>query len=182
MNIWNQEKYIKAWNFASTVHNGQLVPGTKIPYINHIGLVAMESMSAIATQNELISSPDLLVLCAVLHDTIEDTDTTFQDIQNLFDVNIANGVQALSKKSNLSSKKEKMKDSLERIKLQPKEISMVKMADRITNLQPPPTHWKKEKIKNYRNEAIMILEELGGANQYLSARLQTKIIEYQKFE
>lgn len=33
-----------------------------------------------------------------------------------------------------------MKDSLKRIKKQPKEISMVKMADRITNLQIPPGH------------------------------------------
>ncbi len=81
MNIWNEEKYIIAWNFASSVHNGQFVPGTQIPYINHIGLVAMESMATIAVQNELIEFPDLFILSAVLHDTIEDTATTYQDIQ-----------------------------------------------------------------------------------------------------
>ncbi len=171
-----------AWNFASTIHNGQLVPGTEIPYIHHIGLVAMESMAALAVQNSEIRSPDLLILSAVLHDTIEDTNATFEDIKRLFGVAIANGVQALSKNKNLSSKEEKMKDSLDRIKCQPKEISMVKMADRITNLQPPPSHWSKGKIKKYRKEAIVILGELGSANSYLANRLQTKIVEYRKYE
>jgi len=61
MKIWSQDKYINAWNFASRVHNGQLVPGGKIPYINHIGLVAMEAMAAV-TQTDNINSPDLVVL------------------------------------------------------------------------------------------------------------------------
>ena len=72
MNIWNQEKYIKAWNFASIVHNGQTLPGTDLPYINHIGNVAMEAMAAIANDTR-INNPDLLVQCALLHDVIEDT-------------------------------------------------------------------------------------------------------------
>ncbi|WPL13535.1 hypothetical protein Thiosp_03339 [Thiorhodovibrio litoralis] len=33
MNIWNQDKYLKAWNFASKIHNGQKLPGSDIPYI-----------------------------------------------------------------------------------------------------------------------------------------------------
>lgn len=72
MGVLNQDKYIKAWNFASLVHNGQLVPGTETPYINHIGLVAMEALSAISETDD-IKSPDLLALCALLHDTIEDS-------------------------------------------------------------------------------------------------------------
>lgn len=42
-------------------------------------------------------------------------------------------------------KKLQMQDSLRRIKSQPREVWMVKMADRITNLQPPPGHWSEEK-------------------------------------
>ncbi len=38
MNMWDQDKTDKAWNFASHAHNGQLVPDTDIPYIKHIGM------------------------------------------------------------------------------------------------------------------------------------------------
>ena len=181
MNIWNQDKYIKAWNYASIVHNGQLVPGTEIPYINHVGLVAMEAMAAVA-QGTDITAPDLLILCALLHDTIEDTDASFDEIEKEFGVDVANGVMALTKNKDLPTKEERMTDSLKRIKSEPKEVWMVKLADRITNLQPPPKHWNKTKIAKYRIEAVSILQALGEANNYLAERLRLKINEYQKYE
>ena len=92
MNTWSQEKYIQTWNFASTAHNGQEVPGSGYPYINHLGLV--------------------------------------------------------------------------------------KLSDRITNLQPPPEHWDRKKIDRYRAEAVCIADELGGANNYLAERLRSKISDY----
>lgn len=163
------------------MHNGQIVLGTGIPYINHIGLVAMEAMAAVA-HDPAIVFPDLLVLCAVLHDTIEDTSTTYEEITALFGTDVANGVQALSKSSSLPSKEEKMKDSLERIRQQPNEIWMVKLADRITNLQPPPNHWSTEKISRYKQEAETILSELGGASAFLSERLREKNVSYGQYE
>lgn len=181
MSSWNPDKYIKAWNYASAVHNGQQVPGTGIPYINHVGLVAMEAMTAIIHSKE-VTSPDLLVVCALLHDTIEDTDTSFSEIEKEFGIDVANGVMALSKDEKFPTKEEQMNDSLKRIKSEPKEIWMVKLSDRITNLQPPPKHWDKTKIKKYKNEAIVILEALGEANIYLAERLRLKINEYHKYE
>jgi len=180
MKIWNQEKYIKAWNFASVSHQGQLVPGTENPYINHIGLVAMEAMSAI-TDTQKINNPDLLIQCALLHDTLEDTDCTYEDLQKAFGSEVAEGVSALTKNSELPSKNEKMRDSLARIKQQPQEIWMVKLCDRITNLQPPPERWHQNKIEAYRDEAVLILENLGESNQYLANRLQSKIDEYKQY-
>jgi len=176
--IWDQETYLKAWNFASSVHNGQSIPGSTIAYINHIGLVTMEAMAAIASDSS-IKNPDLLVQCALLHDVIEDTETTYNDVVDEFGVDVANGVLALSKDLSLSGKTEQMKDSLERIKQQPVEIWMVKLSDRITNLQPPPKHWNKEKIDSYRQEARLILESLGDSSTFLASRLQTKIAEYE---
>jgi GTP diphosphokinase / guanosine-3',5'-bis(diphosphate) 3'-diphosphatase len=64
MNSWDQEKYIKAWNFASKIHKRQFMPGSDIPYINHIGLVAMEAMAVIAGSDN-INDPDVLVQCAL---------------------------------------------------------------------------------------------------------------------
>jgi len=180
MTIWDQDKFIKAWNFASHVHNGQLVPGTDIPYINHVGIVAMEVM-AVIVRNKDIENPDLLVQCALLHDVIEDTSNSYEIIKGKFGVEVADGVLALSKDKIFPSKVEQMKDSIERIRKQPKEVWMVKLSDRITNLQSPPKHWDKEKIKNYRNEAILILEKLGEANLYLAERLKIKIAEYGQY-
>ena len=39
----------------------------------------------------------------------------------------------------------------------------------------------EEKMKKYRNEAILILEKLGEANQYLAERLKNKIAEYGQY-
>jgi len=55
---------------------------------------------------------------------------------------------------------------------------MVKMCDRITNLQPAPSGWDEEKNANYSKEAQIILEELGESNLYLATRLAKKIEMY----
>ncbi len=180
MNIWNPDKYTRAWNFASIAHHGQVVPSSKIPYINHVGNVAMEAMRAIAVDDK-INNPDLLIQCALLHDVIEDTSVTYEQIKEEFGVEVAEGVLALSKNKNFPSKLEQMKDSLTRIRQQPDEIWMVKMCDRISNLQPPPKHWNQDKINNYRQEAMLIEEKLGEANEYLAQRLQQKITEYGQY-
>jgi hypothetical protein len=54
----------------------------------------------------------------------------------------------------------------------------VKLADRITNLQPPPADWEDEKILKYVEDAQVILDELRDGNQYLANRLEAKISEY----
>lgn len=155
--------------------------GTDIPYINHIGNVVMEAMTTIARENSphpTIENPDLFVQCAILHDVIEDTEISYTVIAEKFGLAVAEGVLALTKNKTLASKLEQMRDSIGRIQQQPKEIWMVKLADRITNLQAPPKQWSQEKVKTYRDEAILILEELGDANPYLAERLGWKITQY----
>ena len=179
MNNWDQDKYLEAWNFASTIHNGQTIPGSDIPYINHLGLVTMEATATIVNKN--IKNPNILVLCALLHDSIEDTSTTYEDIRKKFGSDIADGVLSLTKNEEIPSKTEQMLDSISRIKNQPTEVWMVKLCDRITNLQPPPKHWDKEKIANYQNEARLILDQLGESSQFLAERLKRKIDAYDKY-
>ena len=179
MSSWDQDSYIKAWNYASSIHLGQTIPGSDISYINHLGLVAMEAMSAINGSD--IETPNLMILCALLHDSIEDTATSYEDIKKEFGAQVAAGVMALTKNEELPTKQLQMSDSLLRIKQQPQEVWMVKLCDRITNLQPPPRHWQKEKIENYRKEAMTILEQLGESNALLAERLKTKIDQYRQY-
>jgi len=181
MKQWNPEIYLKAWNFASIAHQTQLIPSSNVPYLNHIGSVAMEAMMAI-TYSDNIEHPNLLIQCALLHDVIEDTDISYEEIKKEFSIEVADGVLALTKNKKLSSKQEQMEDSLNRITQQPPEIWMVKMCDRITNLQSPPKQWSQKKIIKYRQEAILIWERLGKANQYLEQRLKDKITEYRQYQ
>jgi (p)ppGpp synthase/HD superfamily hydrolase len=177
MPLWNQDTYIKAWNFACIAHNGQCVPGSDLPYINHIGNVTMEVMAVIALGDEM-THPELLIQCALLHDVIEDTHVSYEELSHIFGPHVADGVRALSKDPSLKTKEERMNDSLRRIKKQPKEIWMIKVADRITNLQPPPTYWTQEKIKRYWKESRVIYQNLKESNVRLAQRLNEKIGNY----
>ncbi len=177
---WNQNLIQKGWNFASEAHKSQLVPGSDWSYLNHIGNVSMEAMNSVAFGG--VENPNLLVLCAILHDTIEDTEVTFEELETEFGGEVARGVLALSKNEALGTKREQMEDSLKRIKEQPKEVWMVKLCDRITNLQKPPYYWEKAKVATYKSEAQLILEELGSASLFLTERLTIKIEEYSQYE
>ena len=178
MTAWNQERVLAAWNFASLAHHGQCVPGTDVAYINHIGSVTMEVMGAISQDPGCTSEPELAILCALLHDTIEDTGTSFDTVAAAFGTVVANGVQALSKDKELSGRRAQMVDSIARIKGQPREVWMVKLADRITNLQRPPAHWAPGTIQAYGEEAVFILKALGSAHPGLAQRLGEKIEQY----
>ena len=174
---WCPDTFIKAYWYASNAHLGQQTPSKpKQPYIFHVSTVAMEVCNALTAEDFLY--PNLAVQCALLHDTIEDTAATYEDLKARFGVMVADGVQALTKDATMP-KPQAMKDSLTRIKQQPKAVWAVKLADRITNLQPPPPKWSVEKRRFYCDEARVIHSELGAASPYLASRLQAKIGHYQ---
>jgi len=75
-------------------------------------------------------------------------------------------------------KDEQLKESLMRILEQPKEIAMVKMADRISSMLPPPPNWSNEKIETIVGNAKLIRNMLGDASPYLSKRLKSRIAFY----
>ena len=102
------------------------------------------------------------------------------ELEKEFGIEVAEGVQALTKDDTIPDKSERMPDSLRRVKLLGKEVGIVKLADRITNLQPPPKHWEHEKISRYLSEAQRILEALSGKNEYLELRIASKIESYRK--
>lgn len=117
------------------------------------------------------------VQIALLHDTIEDLTTDFEELENKFGIEIAKAVFALTKNSELT-KEQQMHDSLARIKKLQLEVWAVKLADRITNLQQPPPNWDNAKKIKYQQEARTILNELKYGNDFLAKRLEAKIEEY----
>jgi len=147
--------------------------------MNHIGSVAFEVLTAAAIEKDF--NVHLAMHCAVLHDTLEDTALTYEELANQFGTTVAEGVLALTKSNTIADKQTKMLDSLARIKKQPKEVWAVKMADRIVNLYAPPFYWDNEKKKAYRAEAQLIYDALKGGNHYLAERLAAKIEAYQRF-
>nr|WP_320000345.1 HD domain-containing protein [uncultured Draconibacterium sp.] len=172
-----KEKYQKAIRFAGEKHGDQKMPGSTISYMVHVSNVAMEILSAYFSQPDF--DVDFAVQVALLHDVIEDTDTGYEELKTAFSERIAYAVLALSKNKDIPDKSERMKDSLKRILHLENEAGMVKLADRITNLQPPPKHWTKEKIGKYHVEVKYIRESLKHCNVYLSTRLQEMIESYQ---
>lgn len=172
---WSQDIYLKALRFAAGAHNSQKVPGTDLPYLMHVVSVCMEVTAVIGIEG--VEDPDLAVQCALLHDTVEDSDVTLSDINLLFGREVAAGVSALTKNKDLP-KEERINDSIKRILGMPGEIAIVKLADRVTNLQPPPAHWDEQRIRHYRKDAEIILEQLGSASQLLAERMRFKLAGY----
>ena len=167
------DRYVAALRFAAERHREQRVPGTELPYLVHVVAVAGEVIAALSDA----SDPDLAVSCALLHDTLEDTATTRDELAAQFGAAVADGVAALTKDAALP-KHERMLDSLRRIRLQPREIWLVKLADRITNLAPPPPGWTAERCRAYRTEAIAIADALGTASARLAHRIRDRIAGY----
>lgn len=173
-----QELYQKAFKFAGEKHHDQKVPSSEANYLLHIGNVAMEILVAFTEVPDF--DINFAVQVAILHDTIEDTETTFEKIQTLFGERVAKGVLALTKDEQLP-KSDRMKDSLLRINQLEREVGMVKLADRITNLQQPPSHWTKEKSLAYLEQAKVISTILSNKNDYLNRRLLQKIADYASY-
>ncbi len=164
--------------FAAEKHGSQKVKGSKIPYVVHLTNVAMEIFMA-ARKTHGFDLGYALQL-ALLHDTIEDTETTRQELEMVFGKDIADGVWALTGDPKLL-KEYRIPDCLAKIRRLPREVGAVKLADRITNLQAPPKGWSKSHIRDYLYDAQQILQTLRGSNDYLEKRLEAKITEYEKY-
>ena len=176
---WSQDSYLQAWDFACLAHRGQTyvghMTGVEYDYLNHPAAVTMEVLHALAFHPEY--DGNLAVQCALLHDVLEDTDTRYATLLAEFGQSVADGVSALSKDPNLP-KSAQMADSLQRIQQQPREIWLVKLADRISNLQYIPPHWSASKAAAYRVEAQVIADTLGAASPVLAQRLALHIQRY----
>ena len=162
--------------FASLAHDGQTMFEPKVGYVTHVVSVASNVLEAYENGEETFDL-DYALKVAILHDTIEDTNVTYEDIVSKYGKDIADGVRALSKDENVE-KELRMMDSIRRIKELKKEVAIVKLADRVYNIRCAPKGWSKEKKEGYLNEAKVIYKELSFANKYLANKLLTRINHY----
>lgn len=168
----------KAYEFAKQKHTGQIRHSKNgpIPYITHCENVYKIITNALSQEDADLKYAQIL---ALLHDTMEDTQTSYQEICDLFGKRVADGVSALTKNPNLP-KEQKLQDSLNRILLQEKEVAIVKMADRIDNITNLNPIWNKQKSLSYLSESVLIYNKLNKANKKFSNILLKTINNYKK--
>ena len=68
---WSQEKYVAALKYAAAAHLGQKGPGSELPYVVHVAMVAMEVISALQIEDRLdgdlaVKSPFCMTLSRML--------------------------------------------------------------------------------------------------------------------
>lgn len=180
---FDPEVYKRAIALAGKWHRKQKVPGSNLPYLVHVAKVAAEVIAA--TDGAKGVDRDLAAACAILHDTIEDAEPRDKpkvraEILEGFGREVLAGIEALTKDEAIH-KAERMADSLRRIRAQPREVWMVKLADRITNLEPPPSGWDVDRKRKYLSEAEEILAALAEASPALRARFEAKLREYERY-
>jgi len=159
--------FVKAVAFAADKHRNQRRKDAEAsPYINH----------PIALANVLANEggvSDVTVLCAaVLHDTIEDTETTPEELQAIFGHKVAAVVMEVTDDKSLekSLRKQRQVEHAPHIST---EAKLVKLADKISNLRDiiasPPADWSAERKQAYFDWAAKVVTGVRGVHPGLES-------------
>ncbi len=170
------DSYNQAWLFAAGAHAGQTLTASTLPYAVHLAMVANEVMAA--DRQAPIERLAETVQIALLHDVLEDTPVAFGELQTRFGEFVAEGAQRLSKV--VEGGKLPLETYLQRLATGAPQYAIVKLCDRITNLQPPPSSWARSKIAEYHGESQRILAVLGHVHGPSAERLRAKIDHYRR--
>ena len=160
----------RALKFAALKHRGQQRKDREAsPYINHPIAVA-----EVLWEVGRVREPTTLV-AGILHDTLEDTRTTVEELRELF------GDQAAAVVSELTDDKSLEKGERKRLQIEhAAHISpaarQVKLADKICNvtdiLESPPESWSPERKLGYVEWAEKVVERLRGTNEFMEERFR----------
>ena len=158
---------LRALAFAAHKHRDQRRKDVAAsPYINH----------PIALADVLVNEggvEEIEVLCAaLLHDTIEDTDTTRDEVAGAFGERVAAIVAEVTDDKTLA-KAERKEAQVEHAAHISREAKLVKLADKICNLRDvvahPPAGWSLERRREYFDWAKRVVDRLRGAHPGLEA-------------
>ena len=127
--------------FAVKAHSGTERRGKGFPYIVH----PMEAMEIVAT----MTSDQELLAAAVLHDTVEDTSVTIEEIRQEFGERIATIVEnesdkTIENKSEEESWHERKRAAIERLAKAPHDAKIVALGDKLSNMR---AIWRDYKVK-----------------------------------
>jgi len=158
-------KLLEAASFAAQKHSFQKRKGDDAaPYINH----PLEVANLLANVGE-VKDYNVLI-AAILHDTIEDTKTTEEEITELFGKRVCKYVLEVTDDKSLP-KAERKQLQIEHAPHLSTGAKLVKLGDKISNLTDvmnnPPAGWSKERRLEYIDWGEKVINGLRGANKNL---------------
>lgn len=157
----------KAIVFAAQCHSGQYRKDGKTPYINH----PLEVMNLVVTNVEKPHT-DVLI-AAVLHDVVEDTNVTSSEIKHMFGAHVAKLVAELTDDKTLS-KEERKRIQLSEVHLLSDEGKLLRLCDKICNvydiLYAPPGDWDLIRRMDYLHWSRNVVDKLRGTHKILETR------------
>jgi len=156
---------VKAAQFAAEKHKNQRRKDADAsPYINHPLALANVLATEVGIEN-----PDV-ICAALLHDTIEDTNTTAEELSTLFGSKIASIVLEVTDDKNLDKAVRKEEQVRHAAHISP-EAKLVKLADKICNLRDilssPPADWSADRKRAYFDWATRVVNGLRGVHPEL---------------
>ena len=165
---------LKALHFAANKHRDQRLKGTEgSPYINHPIEVA-ELLARVGDLTDLVT-----LQSAILHDTIEDTKTTPDELEAEFGPEVRQFVEEVTDNKQLP-KPERKRLQIEHAPHLSQRAKQIKIADKISNLrsvtQSPPTDWSLEQRREYLYWSEQVVAGLRGCNSSLES-LYDQVLE-----
>ena len=165
----------RAADYAARQHVAQRRKGERgEPYVNH--LVEVAALLAEATGG----SDTLLVLGGLLHDTLEDTDSTYEDLVQLFGPEVAALVAEVTD-DKAQPKQMRKQLQIEKTGAKSERARLLKIADKTSNLRSlvnsPPAGWPIERLREYVVWARDVVRSCRGLNPRLEAAFDAAAAE-----
>ena len=172
------ERLARAAAFAASKHTGQFRKGeAKEPYVNHVLEVAQ--MLAVASDGRDVE----LVMGGLLHDTIEDTDATYEEVLAEFGAVVADLVREVTDDKSLPKAERKRLQVLHAAHKSAR-ARQLKLADKTSNLRAlagsPPAGWPLSRQREYLAWARSVVQGLRGANQWLEDQFDEAAAEAER--
>jgi (p)ppGpp synthase/HD superfamily hydrolase len=158
-------RILAAAHFAAQSHSAQKRKGEAgEPYINHL----IEVAELVAASTDAIDTD--LIMAAFLHDTVEDTGVTAQQLERLFGRDVASLVMEVTDDKSLPKEARKALQVSNAHKKSARAQTL-KLADKISNLRAllssPPANWNTERKRQYFEWARAVISRLTEPNQVL---------------